>query len=208
MRQLRTERSNSSGSAASSRSAPTLTAAALLIGALLFSLAALAPIAAPAEETGPLAPSDTSSPRAALKTFLEDSRDAIQLWKTAIRLNEATPGLFASDAVKEGLARARSLGRRAANTMDLSQIPQTRVEDLRIEATLLLKEVLDRIELRYHPCSRSELFISIYLQPNNALKLPFLRKSVMPRKFTTSLRSLGMDVMVYVPTWHTKRFAK
>ncbi len=147
MRQLRTERSNSSGPAAPPCSAPRITVAALLVAALLFSLAALAPVAAQAQESGPLAPSDTSSPRATLETFLGDSLKAIQLWKTAVSLNEATPGLFASDAVKEGLARARNLGQRAAKTMDLSQIPQARVEDLRIEAALLLKEVLDRIEL-------------------------------------------------------------
>ncbi|MDJ0944945.1 MAG: mechanosensitive ion channel family protein [Kiloniellales bacterium] len=147
MRQSCTERSAGARSAARRRNAPTGRAFTFLVAAISVSLAALAPVAASAEESGPLAPSDTSSPRATLETFLEDSLKAIQLWKAAISLNEATPGLFASEPVEEGLARARTLGQRAANTMDLSEIPQARLEDLRIESSLLLKEVLDRIEL-------------------------------------------------------------
>jgi MscS family membrane protein len=81
-------------------------------------------------EPYPLEPPDTSSPRGTLRSFLTNDNDAIQQW----RADESAPLM-------------NHAARRALRTLDLSQLPPAVREDLGLEKALLLKEILDRIEL-------------------------------------------------------------
>ena len=72
---------------------------------------------------------------------------ASQLLLEAYRQNKAEPGFFWSQAVKDKVKEAESLFGRAARTLDLSQVPPVELDHRRLEATLLLKEILDRVPL-------------------------------------------------------------
>lgn len=94
-----------------------------------------------------LAPAETSSPRATLEGFRAYSAKASQLLLEAYRENKAEPGLTWSREVEEKVKEAESLLARAARTLDLSQIAPVELEHRRLESTLLLKEILDRVPL-------------------------------------------------------------
>ena len=76
----------------------------------------------------PLQPPDTTSPRATLQTFLGELDRAVALYR-------------AEDP------SSREVFLTATRCLDLSQVPPRFVEATSNDATLLLKEVLDRIEL-------------------------------------------------------------
>lgn len=102
---------------------------------LIFFLAIpLQALAEPALDEGsdpyPLRPADTSSPRDTLRSFLSNVNGAIQAWRTDQPESEIL----------------RSL-RRAADTLDLSELPARGLQVAATEKMLLLKEILDRIQL-------------------------------------------------------------
>ena len=78
----------------------------------------------------PLKPPDTSSPRATMKTFMENMNRVYQ-----------------RHLVKDYSEAIRVYMRRAAGCFDLSKIAPGVVQDVGLETALLLKEVFDRIEL-------------------------------------------------------------
>ncbi|MBM6594285.1 mechanosensitive ion channel family protein [Microvirga pudoricolor] len=93
---------------------------------------------------GPLTPPDTSSPRATLQNFQQSVDQATAILMDAYREFQAEPGFFRSPAVKAKVARAEALLARAARSLDLSDIPPVNRSNRALEATLLLKEILDR----------------------------------------------------------------
>ncbi|MFQ5937387.1 MAG: hypothetical protein ACE5LB_13370, partial [Acidiferrobacterales bacterium] len=108
----------------------------ILAGALVLSL--LLPASSLAEEEKPkvfpLEPANTSSPRAALKTFIDNINATYRIYRTE-GMNLKT------------LPRMRHLGRRTLRTLDLSQVAPTQVTSVGFQAAAAIKEVLDRIEL-------------------------------------------------------------
>ncbi|MGO4572350.1 mechanosensitive ion channel family protein [Microvirga sp. 2TAF3] len=94
-----------------------------------------------------LAPAETSSPRTTLEDFRNNARRAATLLLEAYRENAASPGLFWSESVKDKVREAETLLARAARAIDLRDIPPVELEHRRLEATLLLKEILDRLPL-------------------------------------------------------------
>ncbi len=75
----------------------------------------------------PLAPPDTSSPRATLRSFLENG-DAT--WRLLLARQDAS-----------------ELGRRAQSCLNLSEVPPSQRRDVSLEATLQLFDVFNRIEV-------------------------------------------------------------
>ncbi|MEJ2717713.1 MAG: mechanosensitive ion channel family protein [Deltaproteobacteria bacterium] len=98
-----------------------------LICALLFGTVCTIANAGPAVH--PLAPPDTSSPRATLKTFLGNMTDAVRAYKAG-RRDEAS-----------------ALDNRAARCLNLEKVPPALRYVMGFYTTLYLKETLDRIEL-------------------------------------------------------------
>ena len=90
--------------------------------------------AASAAEDHPLAPADTSSPRATLESFVADV-DSIYA-----DLKGGRPSVALRDQVRRRIARV-------ANCLDLSEVAPSLVDSKRRQAAVNLKEVLDRIEL-------------------------------------------------------------
>ncbi len=84
---------------------------------------------------GPLAPPDTSSPRDTLRSLSANIFDAYHIY---LDQNLYTRG--ASPQISDHL-------RRAVRCLDLCAVPPALVRDVGLEAALMLKEVLDRIEL-------------------------------------------------------------
>jgi MscS family membrane protein len=78
----------------------------------------------------PLRPADTSSPRDTLRSFNAGINEAMQAWQ----------------AGRSGDAVLRP-GRRALETFDFSQVPERGRLAKEIATALLLKEILDRVEL-------------------------------------------------------------
>jgi MscS family membrane protein len=81
-------------------------------------------------EAYPLEPPNTSSPQDTFRSFLRYANDAVQSWRSG---EDAT---LINDAA-----------RRAMRCLDLSQLPPAVRDELGMEKVLLLKEILDRIEL-------------------------------------------------------------
>ena len=95
----------------------------------------------------PLKPPDRSSPRATLKSFLQNFNRAYRMLMEAHQENLASSGLFTPDSVSIKSEEAEILFMRAVRCLDLSQIPEKLEQDYGYEKTILLKEILDRIEL-------------------------------------------------------------
>ncbi|MFB3087487.1 MAG: mechanosensitive ion channel family protein [Acidiferrobacterales bacterium] len=100
--------------------------------ALSLVLPALTPAAG--AEGFPLEPPDTSSPRATLKTFIENVNKVYRIYQDE-GVTEANRAQFAT------------LSARALGTLDLSELPPTQLKTGSREVAALIKEVLDRIEL-------------------------------------------------------------
>ncbi len=81
-------------------------------------------------DPNPLRPADTSSPRDTLRSFLENANEAVDAWRR--------------DELDAKSTRAYL---RAMQTLDLGSTPHSDTWWIRTERLLLLKELLDRIEL-------------------------------------------------------------
>ena len=81
-------------------------------------------------ELHPLRPTDTSSPRDTLRSFLNNANQSIQMWLSGIPLDV--------------LAKRRL---RAVETLNFSQVVDPHLVSTQVQHALLLKEVLDRITL-------------------------------------------------------------
>ena len=95
----------------------------------------------------PLAPPDTSSPQATLSSFVENVNRAHQLLMDSYDQFQQEGGLFPSTSVRQQSKQAEILFQRAKDTLNLSEIPSRLKKSTAIEGTLLLKEILDRIEV-------------------------------------------------------------
>jgi MscS family membrane protein len=115
--------------------------------ALLLAAAALSASAAAQEGLGELGelgeeagrhalePPDTSSPRATLRSFLEDSREAWTIFLTS------------DEPQRERYRQAGRRIRRAALCLDLSEVSPGTLEQVSVETAILLLDVLERIAL-------------------------------------------------------------
>ncbi|MGH6916575.1 MAG: mechanosensitive ion channel family protein, partial [Geminicoccaceae bacterium] len=81
-------------------------------------------------EPYPLEPPNTSSPRDTLRSFLSNTNEAAQRWRT-----------------EDNMTVVNHPARRAMRCLNLSQLPPAIRNALGLEKVLLLKEILDRIEL-------------------------------------------------------------
>ena len=106
---------------------------------------ACSPSPASVSESNPLAPPNTSSPRATLTTFIGNVQAAYRIKMAAREAYFESGRLMAPDAVLRQSQRAARLIDRAVRYLDLSEVPPRLREDLGIESAILLKEVLDRI---------------------------------------------------------------
>lgn len=97
--------------------------------------------------TNPLKPADTSSPRATLRSFVDNMNRSYRLLMAAHRDNTEAPGLFDSESAKRMAKEAEGLFQRAVGCLDLSEIPTALKRDIGWEKALQLKEILDRVEL-------------------------------------------------------------
>ncbi len=95
----------------------------------------------------PLAPPDTSSPQATLRSFVENVNRAHQVWMESYDRYMKDSELLPSSSLREQLKQAEFFFNRAKDCLDLSEIPPRLKSDTGTEAALKLKEVLDRIEL-------------------------------------------------------------
>ncbi len=98
-------------------------------------------------QSNPLAPPNTSSPRATLTTFLGNVQAAYRIKLAAREAYFESDGLLASDSVLRMSERAARLIDQAAGHLDLSEVPPRVRDDLGIKSAIQLKEVLDRIPL-------------------------------------------------------------
>lgn len=94
-----------------------------------------------------LKPVDTSSPRATFESFLDLVNRTYSLVTEANKALQVTPAEITRNEAREMEAMAGLFLKRASDTLDLSQIPAALRASTSIEATLMLKEVFDRMLL-------------------------------------------------------------
>lgn len=95
----------------------------------------------------PLKPLSTSSPRATLKGFNDSMNLAYSLLMEAHRENLQTPGLMTSKSVKTKVQQVKELMSRSVSHLNLSEVPDNFQNKVGHERALMLKEILDRIEV-------------------------------------------------------------
>jgi len=100
--------------------------------------------AAPAN---PLAPVDTSSPRATLEGFVATVDDAYREMKEILQEYGASQRLYPSPNHRRKQTEAFSTAVKALQVLDLSNVPPVLRETVAPARMLQLKEILDRIEL-------------------------------------------------------------
>lgn len=95
----------------------------------------------------PLAPPDTSSPRASLESFILLMNQAETVWRDVrIKFYERNER-FLSDTEELKLQQVRALLDKASGVFDLSGIPETARDRASLEIVLQFQEILDRIYL-------------------------------------------------------------
>ncbi len=95
----------------------------------------------------PLAPPDTSSPQATLSSFVENINRSYQAHMASSSQSLQEPGLLPSTSVRQQFQQGQIFFQRAERTLNLSKIPHRLKRDVGVEGTLMLKEILDRIEV-------------------------------------------------------------
>ena len=95
----------------------------------------------------PLLPPNTTSPRATLIDFTNSMNLAYSVLMEAHKENMESPGLFTSELVDTSVQLAEELINRGMDHFDLSGIPEDYRDKIGQEYALMLKEILDRIEV-------------------------------------------------------------
>ena len=99
----------------------------------------------------PLAPPDTSSPQATLRSFMENVNESHRIFMAAYDQYLKEPGLFPSTSVNAQIKDVLITFERAKRCLNLSEIPPRLNYDTGVARTIMLKEVLDRIEVPTYP---------------------------------------------------------
>jgi MscS family membrane protein len=100
-----------------------------------------------APDVHPLEPPDTSSPRATLQSFVENMKAASEAFISLMTIYRQEPGLYFSAQAKVHHARYRTFLNRAVRCLDLTEVSPTLILRVSLESVLLLKEILDRVDL-------------------------------------------------------------
>ncbi|MEJ8475988.1 mechanosensitive ion channel family protein [Roseibium algae] len=95
----------------------------------------------------PLAPPDTSSPRASLESFILLMDQASTVWREVRTAFHDSNERLLSDADELKLQQVRALLDKASGVFDLSGIPETARQRASLEISLQFQEILDRIYL-------------------------------------------------------------
>ncbi len=95
----------------------------------------------------PLAPPDTSSPRAALESYLMLMEEAENIWRNVRSEFQESPNRFLTAKQEHRLDFVRAMFDKAAGIFDLSDIPDTARKSASLEIVLQFQEILDRIYL-------------------------------------------------------------
>ncbi|WP_319520165.1 mechanosensitive ion channel domain-containing protein [uncultured Martelella sp.] len=97
--------------------------------------------------SNPISPPDTRSPRATLESFLVIMQSATKLWLGVRDEFFANDNFFMTPEEKKELVLVQSLLEKAAQTLDLSDVPAASRQRFSIETVLQLQEIFDRIYL-------------------------------------------------------------
>ena len=116
--------------------------AVLLLFLLSFPCAAFG-----AEDESPLAPPDTTSPRATMESFMTNFNAAYAIIMRAYKEEMKEPGFFLPPKVRPLVEKAENYFERAVQCLNLSKVSPNNLKDVGYESALLLKEILDRIPL-------------------------------------------------------------
>ncbi len=95
----------------------------------------------------PLKPPDTSSPRATLKSFLDNTNAAYSLTMAAHKENMKSGGLLTPPSIRHQQELAQRLFNRAVYCLNLQEVPDAIKKSWGIEGVLFIKEIFDRIAL-------------------------------------------------------------
>jgi len=94
-----------------------------------------------------LKPPNTASPRATLKSFIENMNLAYGMLMKAHHKNLKTPGYFPSESVRQMAKQAQEFFESGVECLNLSQVPKNLKKNTGYEGAIMLKEVFDRIDL-------------------------------------------------------------
>ena len=117
-------------------------AAALLLFLLLFPCAVFS-----VGDESPLAPADTSSPRATMESFINNFYKGYAVFIRAYEKDEKEPGFFMSPEVRHLFGKSETYLHKAVQCLNLSEVVPRLRKEMGIESAMLLSEIFARIPL-------------------------------------------------------------
>ncbi|WP_108661861.1 mechanosensitive ion channel family protein [Acuticoccus kandeliae] len=108
---------------------------------------ATAPATTAIAPMSPLAPAATASPRQTFQSFRTLAQGAADSLVRAFKVSDENEEILDTDEVRALKRQALARLRRAATTLDLSNIPPANRRSVGITSVLLLEEIMDRIPL-------------------------------------------------------------
>ena len=95
----------------------------------------------------PLKPPNLESPRATIFSFIDYMDRSYRILMQAHAINKRSGGLGISESVEGDVVQAELIFNRAFNCLDMSSFPPSIQKDIGYGRAMMLKEILDRIEL-------------------------------------------------------------
>lgn len=153
------------------------------------------------EIKSPLKTPDVSSPRATLFSFIEDMNASYELLTEAHKENIELPGWYIDDSVRPKVYEAERLFEKAAYALDLSSFPPSLRKHLGYSRPIMLKEILDRIDLpamedvpgadSLDSIENEDSELSFYTIPNTEITLVRINKGFQIGKYLFSTETIS-----------------
>ena len=160
----------------------------------------------------PLRTPDVSSPRATLFSFIENMNASYELLTEAHEENIEIPGWYIDESVKPKVYEAERLFEKAAYSLDLSSFPPSLRKYLGYSAPIMLKEVLDRINLpamdevpgadSLDSIQNEDSELSFYTIPDTEITLVRIDKGFQRGKFLFSAETVSRLQEFYEKSVH------
>ncbi|WP_290924843.1 mechanosensitive ion channel family protein [Halodesulfovibrio sp.] len=154
-----------------------------------------------AKTAGPLAPPDTTSPQATLRSFMINTTRAYQLMKQAHALDMESDNIFTHTPQVQALSdKAMLYFEKAIRCVDFSAIPASYRVEFSYEAVIQLKEVIDRIKLPRMgavPDSDDMMELDYWRVPGTSFEIQYVKDGERSGEYLFNTESVNNIKTIY-----------
>ncbi|MCG8529408.1 MAG: mechanosensitive ion channel family protein [Desulfovibrionales bacterium] len=156
---------------------------------------------APQQQRGVLAPPDTSSPQATLRSFLENTTQAYEHMQKAYAEDMKTENLFTHTPTVTALAEQAMLYfEKAIQCIDFSKVPSSYRTEYSYETVIELKEILDRIHLPRMitiPSSDAMMETDYWRVPGTPFEIQFVKEGTRSGEYLFNAETINHVNMLF-----------